>query len=184
MKLICHDENCPNPEQDEECFSWRLKKKGFRQPICRSCRSRNRKAPAFKAKRNEKIAEDKLINPDKYKQLNLKKKGVHHDIYDELFKKQNGTCAVCKTDKPGKSRFPGKDRSFALDHDHRCCPGTKTCGRCIRGLLCSNCNSAAGLLQDDPDIVWALSEYLVEAKYKIAVSDSDLRDLFEFHCGY
>lgn len=32
----------------------------------------------------------------------------------------------------------------------------------VRGLLCSNCNTALGLLQDSPDILEAALQYLEE----------------------
>lgn len=38
----------------------------------------------------------------------------------------------------------GSEQSFAIDHDHQCCPGTESCGRCIRGLLCQYCNLSLG----------------------------------------
>jgi hypothetical protein len=53
--------------------------------------------------------------------------------YDELLQKQNGVCAICKV-KPEK-------RLLAVDHDRGCCPGWKSCGKCVRGLLCMVCNT-------------------------------------------
>lgn len=35
-----------------------------------------------------------------------------------------------------------------VDHDHSCCPGQKTCGKCVRGAICSRCNSGLGMFQD------------------------------------
>lgn len=58
--------------------------------------------------------------------------GVTEDQYRELLAKQGGRCAICLK-KPGKYRL-------SVDHDHSCCPGARSCGRCIRGLLCGNCN--------------------------------------------
>lgn len=34
-----------------------------------------------------------------------------------------------------------------IDHDHDCCPGEKSCGQCVRGVLCSRCNSHLGHLE-------------------------------------
>lgn len=49
-----------------------------------------------------------------------------------------------------------------IDHDHTCCNSKKrSCGRCVRGVLCSNCNVALGLIRDDPNRAIALANYLM-----------------------
>jgi len=67
-----------------------------------------------------------------------------HDV-DALIEKQGGTCAICQT-----GVWPGKGP--AIDHDH-------ASGK-IRGILCSHCNSALGLIKDDPKIAQAMIDYL------------------------
>lgn len=52
--------------------------------------------------------------------------------YMRLLASQDGACAICGI-KPGSRRL-------AVDHDHKCCPGRRSCGACIRGLLCKRCN--------------------------------------------
>lgn len=39
------------------------------------------------------------------------------------------------------------NRRPTIDHDHRCCPGERSCGKCIRGVLCTRCNTYLGHLE-------------------------------------
>lgn len=60
--------------------------------------------------------------------------------YDELLAAQDGVCAVCGEPPPEGSYL-------SVDHDHSCCSASdKTCGLCIRGLLCTTCNTGIGML--------------------------------------
>lgn len=60
--------------------------------------------------------------------------GVTLERYREMLVAQGGCCKICR--KEGR----GKRVRLCVDHDHRCCPGKKSCGKCIRGLLCNECN--------------------------------------------
>lgn len=64
--------------------------------------------------------------------------------YEKLLTGQRGVCAVCER--------PAKTRALHLDHDHE----TKE----IRGLLCSSCNRAIGLLQDSHTVLRRAADYL------------------------
>ncbi|MGH9460378.1 MAG: endonuclease domain-containing protein [Vicinamibacteria bacterium] len=54
--------------------------------------------------------------------------------YQALLEAQGG-CALCGKDKNAQAR------RLHIDHDHGCCPRKRSCGKCIRGLLCNSCNS-------------------------------------------
>ena len=36
---------------------------------------------------------------------------------------------------------------LVVDHDHDCCPGGRTCGRCVRGVLCTRHNVIEGIFE-------------------------------------
>lgn len=111
----------------------------------------------------------KQKNPEKYKKLNrdwqqrspknIKNAHLKHsykltlDQFNEMLKKQNNGCAVC-----GKINENGY--SLYVDHDHSCCPTEKSCGKCVRGLLCNNCNLAIGFLKENVNIFTRCIDYL------------------------
>lgn len=68
-----------------------------------------------------------------------------------MWDRQGGLCAACR-DKPPTQ----------VDHDHSCCSGKTSCGKCVRGLLCSKCNLIAGLLELNHDKFPKVREYLKE----------------------
>lgn len=63
---------------------------------------------------------------------------------DELFKKQNECCAICKTNQD--------TRGFSVDHCHKT-------GK-IRGLLCNKCNTGLGMFGDNKENLKQAIEYL------------------------
>jgi len=80
----------------------------------------------------------------------LDKYGLTVARYDEMVEAQGGACAICST----------PCTTFVVDHDHDCCPGQTTCGKCVRGLLCGTCNSGIGLLKDSSDVLRKAAAYL------------------------
>jgi hypothetical protein len=80
--------------------------------------------------------------------------GITVEQFDAMLESQGGVCAICGTDEPG-----GKG-AFHVDHDHACCPGRRSCGECIRGLLCAPCNVGLGSLRDDLEVIAAALDYL------------------------
>lgn len=65
----------------------------------------------------------------------LKKYGLTPESYAALFTSQNGGCALCQ--------MPSLNCKLSVDHDH-------ITGE-VRGLLCSSCNQALGILGDNEE---------------------------------
>lgn len=63
--------------------------------------------------------------------------GLSSEDFENILEEQGRLCAICR--KPS-------DR-WHVDHDHKCCPGTKTCGKCVRGVLCPSCNQFLGIIE-------------------------------------
>lgn len=61
------------------------------------------------------------------------------DDYRRLRAAQEGLCGICRH---------GSYRPLVIDHDHVCCIShQRTCGRCVRGLLCPGCNGWLGMFE-------------------------------------
>jgi hypothetical protein len=59
---------------------------------------------------------------------------ITREFLDRLWSYQGERCAVCEAELAANAR------SLHIDHDHACCAGRRSCGECVRGLVCSNCN--------------------------------------------
>lgn len=144
-------------------ISTNLLKKNNNSYICRIChresaaRKRNENREAY----NEKIAEDKIKNPGKYKKLYQKhykrlkerfgdyhslnkqcrSRGITLEEYAELLDKQDNKCAICNQCETCKDPRHDRVRRLSIDHCH--------VTNKVRGLLCHSCNTAIGKLKDD-----------------------------------
>lgn len=79
------------------------------------------------------------------KQLQYKY-GITIEDYDALREEQDFCCAIC-----AKHELEFK-KSLCVDHDHKT--------GAVRQLLCQNCNTALGLLEEDKGIVYSLLAYI------------------------
>jgi len=115
--------------------------------------------PEVKKKQSVKNNAWRKANPESIKNSKLKHKyGISLEEYKEMLKLQNDGCAICETKEIDYSYF-------YVDHDHNCCPGENSCGKCVRGLLCRNCNSAIGFLKDNPEYINSALDYI--RKYNV-----------------
>ena len=82
----------------------------------------------------------------------LRKHGLTEAAFDQLWAEQNGLCAICFCGMVKKSH---QSDSVNIDHCHE--------SGAVRGLLCSLCNCAIGMMQDDPVVLRSAIEYLAGA---------------------
>ncbi len=81
------------------------------------------------------------------------KYGITIEEYEAMFEKQGNACACCGTESNSTTGHR-KTWNFSVDHCH-------TTGK-VRGLLCSQCNRAIGLLGDTLEGVGKAYKYLKE----------------------
>lgn len=117
------------------------------QTDCRKCRSLYNKKHYLK-------------NKDKYKESSTRNRparyiihGLTEETYIQLLGKYDGRCHLCQV-----------ALVEVIDHDHDCCPGKQSCGKCVRGLLCTRCNTGIGRFKDDTTILQKAIEYLTTTK--------------------
>jgi hypothetical protein len=88
---------------------------------------------------------------------NLSRFNISLEDFVRMLESQGEVCAIC-----GGINSNGK--ALSVDHDHTCCPGDRSCGACIRGLLCAKCNLVVGMMNDDPDRLRAAANYVDAAR--------------------
>ncbi|MEU6674844.1 endonuclease domain-containing protein [Streptomyces sp. NPDC046925] len=80
--------------------------------------------------------------------------GLAPGDYDKLYRLQGGACAIC-------TRGKGISKRLAVDHDHTCCAGPTSCGKCVRGLVCGRCNSLLAHARDELAFFDRAAAYLI-----------------------
>jgi hypothetical protein len=140
-------------KQCAKCGEWKPVSEFYKRPengpnsyrgACKACQRpmNNRNTKAYYNRHK-----DKTEFRNRFRRI--AQHGLTQERYDELFAAQHGKCAICglRTD------------DLHIDHDHACCP-RKSCGRCVRGLLCPGCNTGMGKLGDCPERLRAAIAYL------------------------
>jgi hypothetical protein len=72
--------------------------------------------------------------------------------YAATLASQGGRCAICDA--------PSGKRRFHIDHDHSHCSANQGCDECVRGLLCSPCNTGLGMFSDNADRLRSAIAYM------------------------
>lgn len=125
--------------------------------ICRECWNEYRQGWREGRQEQERANGRRLYadNPERRRMDQLKHLyNITAAEYQALLDSQDGVCAIC-------AELCETGKRLAVDHDHRCCPGAKSCGKCIRGLLCRRCNQVLGRLKDDPELFMRAANYLL-----------------------
>ena len=100
----------------------------------------------------------------------LRTYGLTVAAYDQIWEEQRGRCAIC-----GKAE-ERLGRRFSVDHNHACCPGPKSCGECVRGLLCGNCNVGLGNFGDNVHTLRKAIVYVERHKVERPVEEHVIED--------
>ena len=83
--------------------------------------------------------------------------GITPEQYAALDELQDGKCFICHKN--------AVTRRLAVDHDHSCCDGPVSCGKCVRGLLCKTCNEFLGQIHDDVAALERAIAYLTDPPF-------------------
>jgi hypothetical protein len=109
-------------------------------------------------KRANKLRVDEswnAANPEKRREIRraaqrLLRYGMTKQQHADMLEKQGGLCAVCK--RAETKVLLGRVTGLCVDHDHN--TGV------VRGLLCSRCNIAVGMLDEDVERAKQLARYM------------------------
>ena len=133
-----------------------LKRKDGVQTYCKPChleygrqRYANPEAYARRQMNRDEYSKRRKASGRKWYLKSIYK--LTEDEYQKLYDSQEGKCWICNE---------RKNYYLHVDHDHSCCAKEKSCGKCIRGLLCYSCNSLLGYAKDNKEILKSALKYL------------------------
>jgi hypothetical protein len=147
-------------EKDPSCFYKETKKKNGRRSRCKECElladTRYKDDPEGQRLRVQKWRERQGGNLRYcYRSWSLKRHyGLTLDDYDNMLQEQQGLCYLCGLPETALKATKDGVKNLAVDHCHKT-------GK-VRKLLCTKCNTAIGLLNDDIGLVKRLAQYLEE----------------------
>lgn len=83
--------------------------------------------------------------------VNWKRHKISEETFKQMVAKFEGKCHTCK-----------RNKATNIDHDHSCCPGYRSCGKCVRGVLCNQCNMTLGLVKESVEVLQNLIKYIAK----------------------
>ena len=126
---------------DKDHFHKDKRRTGGFDYICKTCaRDKNR--------------DWRARNPEKAKAQQQRRILAKYGLDEQRFRALGTVCWICK------SPLSTTGKSLSIDHDHSCCPAGRSCGRCVRGLLCDLCNTGIAKFEDDPKLLRWAADYL------------------------
>lgn len=108
-------------------------------------------------RRYERLPEQKALKHIRDRRKLLKRYNLTVEQFDAMYEAQERRCGVCayEFDRTKQGQFYPH-----IDHDHAT--------GIVRGLLCSRCNTALGLLRDNPAILTLARLYLLNYARRLA----------------
>lgn len=152
---------CGEEKPHSEFYQDKARKDGL-YPSCKPCSRAAKKASnerarerlgeeAYQERRRGYVSRYRERHPERVRELDRKhflkgKYGITPADYERMLAEQGGTCRVCGD--------PPTTKLLAVDHNHET--------GAVRGLLCSRCNTALGLLRECPQRAARIIHYIRE----------------------
>jgi hypothetical protein len=130
---------CTNCRRFKRWKQFHLYKRGVngRRAICAVCENKSREK--YAARRADYMFGYRL----------QRSFSITLEQYLQMESDQGGVCALCGEPETWISSQTGKVKRLSVEHDRRCCPGDKSCGKCIRGLTCCRCNGLVAVFETE-----------------------------------